>query len=86
MYFRILIIFLFAFISAVADAQDPSFSQFYANPVNLNPAFTGTTELPRLVLQYRNQWPTRGATFTTYSVSFDMILPKSNARTRYIRC
>jgi type IX secretion system PorP/SprF family membrane protein len=79
MYLWILTIFLFNFISIVADAQDPSFSQFYANPVNLNPAFTGTTELPRLVLHYRNQWPARGATFTTYSVSFDGILPKNNA-------
>ena len=79
MYFRLLATILFAFNIIAVDAQDPSFSQFYANPLNLNPAFTGTTELPRLGLHYRNQWPGRGATFTTYSVSYDRILPKSNA-------
>lgn len=56
--------------------QDPGFSQFYANPVYLNPAFTGTTELPRAILNYRNQWPQKGATFTTYSLSFDRISTK----------
>ncbi len=79
MQFRILTTFLIALISIGADAQDPSFSQFYANPVNLNPALTGTTELPRLGLHYRNQWPGRGPTYTTYSVSYDRIMPKSNA-------
>lgn len=52
-------------------AQDPGFSQFFANPLHLNPAFTGTTELPRFAMNYRNQWPSKGATFTTYSVSYD---------------
>ncbi len=26
-------------------------------PVYINPAFTGTSELPRMVMNYRNQWP-----------------------------
>ncbi len=59
-------------------AQDPGFSQFYANPLHMNPAFTGTTELPRLVLNYRNQWPQKGATYTTYSISFDQISNQLN--------
>ena len=57
--------------------QDPEFSQFFANPLYLNPAFAGTTELPRTVLNYRNQWPQKGATFTTYALSFDQISKKS---------
>jgi type IX secretion system PorP/SprF family membrane protein len=42
----------------------------------LNPALTGTTELPRVVLNYRNQWPQKGATYTTYSISYDQISNK----------
>jgi type IX secretion system PorP/SprF family membrane protein len=59
-------------------AQDPGFSQFFANPLYLNPAFAGTTELPRLAVSYRNQWPQKGATYTTYSLSYDQLLKNSN--------
>ena len=52
-------------------AQDPEFSQFYANPLYLNPAFTGTSEFPRIVANYRNQWPNNGNTFVTYDFSYD---------------
>ena len=51
--------------------QDPQFSQFYANPVYLNPAFAGTARCPRFVLGYRNQWPSLPGSFVTYSASYD---------------
>lgn len=79
MLFRGLVSALLIFSSLALQAQDPSFSQFYANPVTLNPAFTGTTELPRVGLHYRNQWPRKGATYTTYAASYDRLLPKKNA-------
>jgi type IX secretion system PorP/SprF family membrane protein len=60
-------------------AQDPGHSQFFANPLNLNPAYAGTTELPRLILNYRNQWPQKGATYTNYSFSYDQLIRKKNA-------
>ncbi len=53
-------------------AQDPQFSQSYATPLYLNPAFTGANKHQRLVMNYRNQWP--GALdngFVTYSASYD---------------
>ncbi len=73
--------FLIVFLSfsGFISAQDPGFSQFFANPVFLNPAFSGTSELPRMVLNYRNQWPQKGATFTTYSLSYDQLLENTNA-------
>lgn len=37
-------------------AQDPQYSQFYANLVMLNPAFTGSSAGYRLALNYRAQW------------------------------
>lgn len=52
-------------------AQDPEFSQFYANPLYLNPALTGLNICPRAIGNYRNQWPGLGKAFNTYNVSFD---------------
>jgi type IX secretion system PorP/SprF family membrane protein len=52
-------------------SQDISFSQFYANPLYLNPAFAGTAKCPRVNINYRNQWPSIGKTFISYSASYD---------------
>ncbi|HBH07653.1 MAG TPA: hypothetical protein DDX92_13730 [Flavobacteriales bacterium] len=52
-------------------AQDPQFSQFYANPLYLNPAFAGSTFCPRIAVNYRNQWPSLDGQFVTYSGSYD---------------
>jgi len=52
-------------------AQDPEFTQFYANKLYLNPAFAGSAKCARAQLNYRNQWPKLGATYVTYSASFD---------------
>lgn len=53
-------------------AQDPHFSQFYANPLYLNPAFAGSVVCPRVVMNYRNQWPSIPGSYVTYNASFDM--------------
>ncbi len=52
-------------------AQDAEFTQFYANPLYLNPAFAGTNKCPRVSLNYRNQWPGLSGTFITTSASYD---------------
>ena len=55
-------------------AQDAIFSQFYANPLYLNPAFAGT-QCKKLSMSYRNHpWPQFG-TYSTYSVSYDTDAP-----------
>lgn len=59
-----------------ASAQDVSFSQFYSNPLYLNPAFAGTAEIPRAVLQYRNQYHSFSNAFSTYSAALDLPLKK----------
>lgn len=53
-------------------AQDAAFSQFYSNPLYLNPAFAGTLAVPRINLQYRDQWHALSNAFVTQSVSFDI--------------
>ncbi len=53
------------------SAQDPVFSQFFSSPLNLNPAFAGTTHAPRIALNYRNQWSSIFNAYVTYAVSYD---------------
>ena len=50
--------------------QDPHFTQYYANPLYLNPAFAGSDICPRFSMNYRNQFPNFGA-YQTYSASYD---------------
>ena len=57
--------------SAAAGAQDIGFSQFYANPLYLNPGFAGSAIAPRISLTYRAQWPGLVSAFTTVSASYD---------------
>ncbi|MFQ3327045.1 MAG: hypothetical protein ACI8YC_001686, partial [Salibacteraceae bacterium] len=55
-------------------SQDPIYSQFYSNPLYLNPALAGVERCPRFVMNYRNQWPgisSGGGNYVTYSASYD---------------
>jgi len=57
---------------SVSQAQDPQFSQFYANALYLNPAFAGAAGGPRVALNWRYQWPSAaGGDFRTYSAAYD---------------
>lgn len=60
-------------------SQDPTYSQFYANPLYLAPSFAGATEEYRLGLNYRNQWPAIPGVFHAYSISFDRAMPNFNS-------
>jgi type IX secretion system PorP/SprF family membrane protein len=64
-------IIVLGLISFKSKGQDPQFSQFYANPLYLNPALAGADICPRISLNYRNQWPQLAGNFVTYSASFD---------------
>jgi len=57
-------------------AQDPQFSQFYANYLYLAPSFAGLTDKNRIAFNYRNQWPDIKHGYQTYSVSFDKYFDK----------
>lgn len=55
-------------------AQDPIFTQFYSNPLYLNPALAGSNICPRVSINYRNEWPGISGTYVTTSASFDRYL------------
>jgi len=52
-------------------AQDPTFTQFYSNPLYLNPALTGATGCSRFSFNYRNEWPQLTGNYVTYSAAYD---------------
>ncbi len=70
---------MFIAVGLSSWGQDPQFSQFYAAPTFINPAFTGSTSQGRLILNYRNQWPSIPGAFVSYSTSFDYYLPEINS-------
>jgi type IX secretion system PorP/SprF family membrane protein len=58
-------------ISNSVIGQDPTFTQFYANPLYLNPALAGSHGCPRFNFNYRNEWPSLSSNYVTYSASYD---------------
>ena len=66
-----LLVFCLLLSQDVLHAQDPTFTQFYSNPLYLNPALAGSTGCPRINLNYRNEWPQLTGNYVTYSASFD---------------
>jgi type IX secretion system PorP/SprF family membrane protein len=81
---KILFSLFFAFIlrGVNVQAQDPVFSQFYASPLQLNPAFTGNAYAPFIALNYRMQYPAfnnNGAAYSTFAASYDQSLNGLNS-------
>lgn len=68
---KLIIIIGFNFCLLISFAQDFHFSQYWASPLNLNPALAGVMEDNiRFAANYRNQW-FRYSSFTTYAISAD---------------
>ena len=68
--FHFLFILFFLTVSN-SLGQDAHFSQFYANPLYLNPAFAGTEICPRFTFNFRDQWPVIPNNFLAFSASYD---------------
>lgn len=75
------VFFLIVGIAQISDAyaQDPQYSQYYAAPLYLNPAMAGGELTGRIGFNYRNQWPSIDAQFTTFSAYYDTYLPDYNS-------
>lgn len=74
--FAVLVLVL---ITGSLQAQDPEFAQYYAAPLYLNPAFTGTASDHRFISNYRNQWPNIPNGFITTAFSYDYNMEKLNS-------
>lgn len=73
---RLLIILMI--LCKISRAQDPHFTQFFASPLTLNPAYTGFFYGDiRVTGNYRNQWSSISTPFVTGTVSADMDILKN---------
>lgn len=70
--------FFCLFISGVGYGQDPDFSLFNSSP-QYNPAHVGYTEYSRVILGYRNDFPSYNSSFNTYAAAFDTYLPRAKS-------
>ena len=59
------------FLPVVALAQDPQFSQFYANPLYTNPAFAGASGNIRFTMIGRDQYTAINNNYKTAGASLD---------------
>jgi type IX secretion system PorP/SprF family membrane protein len=60
-------------------AQDPSFSQFFSSPLNVNPALTGVINGKwRVISNYRNQWSGPTNPYATGTISIDDKILQNN--------
>lgn len=73
------VVFIFFMIPVLTNSQDLSFSQFYANKVNLNPAFTGSLKSKRIGMMYRDQWLGISEAYRSFLVSYDARLNRSRS-------
>lgn len=62
---------LLGMMSGSVLSQDLEFTQFYSNPIYLNPALAGTNQCPRFVMNYRNQWPSLSGSYVSYAAAYD---------------
>jgi type IX secretion system PorP/SprF family membrane protein len=77
---KLLYIFMLMLMNVlILQAQDPQFTQFYASPMYLNPAFTGANVCSHLSTAYRNQWPGIPGAFVSYAASYDQSAPALNS-------
>ena len=54
------------------NAQDPSFSQFFSSPLNINPALTANINADwRLISNLRDQWIGPASPYVTGTISYD---------------
>ncbi len=74
---RAMFLLVLTVLSGLAGrAQDAAYSQFFANPLYLNPALAGAEDFNRAVANYRNQWPGLDKGFVTYNASYDQFINK----------
>lgn len=74
MILRLLVLWVCIGLPIGVCGQDVQYSQFYANPLYLNPAFAGSSDQGRVGFNFRNQWPALDASFLAYTAYGDLFL------------
>jgi type IX secretion system PorP/SprF family membrane protein len=66
-------VMIFSWILTMSlHAQDPSFSQFFSSPLNINPALTANINADwRLISNFRDQWIGPASPYVTGTISYD---------------
>jgi len=65
-------------------AQAPTFSQYYASGIYLNPALAGLEKDTYLGINYRSQWSNLSLPFNTFQFSFIQPITKPGARRKHV--
>ncbi|HEU4552602.1 MAG TPA: PorP/SprF family type IX secretion system membrane protein [Chitinophaga sp.] len=74
----LLILTIILYLIPASKAQDPHFSQFFASPLTLNPAFTGLFSGDyRIAGNYRSQWRSIATPYITGTLSADFSILKN---------
>lgn len=69
---RILLMILLLIALQSMQAQDPSFSQFFSSPLNINPALTARINSDwRVISNFRDQWIGPASPYATGTISYD---------------
>lgn len=76
---KLLLLAVIVLLAKQMMAQDMHYSQYYANPLYLNPAFTGAITHQRVAVNHRLQWPELPKAFANYSFSYDQNAPALNS-------
>lgn len=79
-----LVLLFILLIVGYSKAQDTQFSQFYASPLFLNPAFAGSSEITRIGFNFRNQWPALEQSFVAFSAYADLFIDNKNSGIGFI--
>ena len=65
-------IYVFVLTAIQSKAQDPSFSQFFSSPLNINPSLTANINADwRAIANFRDQWISPASPYATGTISYD---------------
>lgn len=68
---QLLLISLFLIVGKSVKSQDIVFTQFFAMPQYVNPAWAGRSASPTVYLNFRDQWPAIAQAYVSYSAAYD---------------
>ncbi len=71
-------------MSLSLNAQDIHFSQFYANPLQQNPAMAGAVYGMEASIIYKDQWRAIGSPYKTFAASYDVRFEQKRNQSGYL--